>query len=76
MCVVCKPQPQVNSIGTGPWYYDSWTGKTVMLTPRCAPCAGLATVALRDIHAGEEVYLDYKFHEKDQPDWYTPVVDV
>lgn len=63
----------MNSIGEGTWYYDPWVASTVMLSNRCAPCAGLAAVAVRDIHEGEELYLDYKYHKKDQPAWYTPV---
>lgn len=64
---------QVNKLGQGPWYFDPTTGEIVPLSENCTSCVGLATIATRDIEAGEEIYLDYKYHKDDQPDWYTPV---
>ena len=63
-------------IGEGIWYYDPWSAESVMLSPNCADCAGVAFVALRDITAGEELFLDYKFDMSDWktlPTWYSPV---
>jgi hypothetical protein len=63
----------VNPIAQGIWFYDPWTADAVMLYPNCAPVAGLAAIALRDISPGEELYMDYKYHKNNRPDWYTPV---
>lgn len=60
-------------MGEGVWFCDPWTSEAVMLSPQCAPLAGLAAVATRDIEEGEELYMDYKYHPNHHPVWYTPV---
>ena len=68
---------QINRIGNGIWYFDSWTGENVYLSAECTDCAGVAFVALRDILPNEELYLDYKYDLSDWndklPTWYQPV---
>lgn len=64
---------QVNPMGSGIWFYDPWTAQAVDLYPDCAPRAGLAAVATRDIEEGEELFMDYKYHPNNRPAWYVPV---
>jgi hypothetical protein len=60
-------------MGEGIWFYDQWTAQPVPLYRDCAPLAGLAAVAARDIAQGEELYMDYKYHPNHRPPWYAPV---
>ena len=55
------------------WFHDPWTSETVYIYPHCATVGGLVAIALRDINIDEELYMDYKYHKKNHPVWYTPV---
>ena len=66
---------EVNDMGEGPWYIDPETDNVVQLTPTCAPLAGIAFLASRDLVVGEELLYDYCYEKgADSPEWYHPVV--
>ena len=66
---------KLNKIGEGVWYHDTWRNETVLLTPGCTACVGIAMIALRNLKVGDELFLDYKYDLKDPslPEWYVPV---
>lgn len=61
-----------NCFANGPWYVDSTTNEIIMINDGTVPChlAGLAYMALEDIHDGSELYFDYKYPASCRPDWY------
>lgn len=67
---------ELNPIGEGIWFIDPSTLEIKYLSPYCASHAGVAIVASRDILAGEELFIDYRYEMSKNfipPDWYYPV---
>lgn len=68
-----------NRLGNGVWFFDSIIGRVVNIEEIYNHrnwdkiLGGIAFIALRDIHEGEELYFDYRLEKKCWPDWYTPV---
>jgi len=69
-----------NRLHRGLWYIDPATSEKVILHNEGVegsealrpPGPGVAIVALRNLRAGEELYMDYKL-SRPYPSWYTPV---
>jgi hypothetical protein len=69
---------KINNFDEGIWYIDSNDFRPHYISSanfHIFECGGLALVSICPIHDKEELFMDYRYNEKDQklPDWYHPV---